>query len=512
MAKDFETHRRRLLIFAFAVAVFLIHFATDGRYGYFRDELYFLDCAHHLDWGYVDFDPLTAWLLRLNEILLGDSLHALRLLPAIAAAIKLALTGVIAIELGADSFGVGLACLCVLAAPVYLIIDNQYAANAFEPVFWMAIAYILILVIKYERPRLLIWIGLLVGLGLENKLSMLFFGGAIIVGVMLSPARVLLRSPWAALAILIAAICFLPTVLWQYHRDWPTLQMLSNVRHMHKNAAISPFKFLLRQMMMIGFASTLVWMPGVWRLLQEVRWRLFSVAYLALLAIMMMIGAKDYYLAPIYPLLFAAGGAFWSGHLNHDPSSWMKYVIPVFVFFFVLLGGVPSAPLALPIFSPAELIRYEKFIGMSNPRSQTGQEGLLPEHFGDEFGWPEMTAAVARVYDALPVDERSKAAIFTKNYGEAGAIDFFGGPLGLPRAISGHQNYWFWGPREYTGEVVIALQFNRDELLKMGCASVEDGPLVDHPYSMVEEHFRIEVCRGLHPPLPEQWPELKRWY
>ncbi|HLI78997.1 MAG TPA: hypothetical protein VKV03_03380, partial [Candidatus Binataceae bacterium] len=145
MAIDSETHRRRMLILVFAAAVFGIHVATDGRYGYFRDELYFLDCTHHLDWGYVDFAPLTAWMLRLNEIILGNSLHALRILPALAAAIKVALTGLIAIEFGADAFGVGLACLCVLAAPVYLVLDNQFAANAFEPVFWMGIAYVLIL-------------------------------------------------------------------------------------------------------------------------------------------------------------------------------------------------------------------------------------------------------------------------------------------------------------------------------------------------------------------------------
>ena len=137
MAIDSERSRSRQIVYAFAIGVFLIHVATDGRYGYFRDELYFLDAAHHLDWGYVDFAPLTAWLLRANVALLGDSLHALRLLPALSAAIKIALTGLMAIEFGADMYGIALACLCVLAAPVYLVIDNQFAANTFEPVFWM---------------------------------------------------------------------------------------------------------------------------------------------------------------------------------------------------------------------------------------------------------------------------------------------------------------------------------------------------------------------------------------
>jgi hypothetical protein len=447
-------------------------------------------------------------MLRLNGLVLGDSLHALRLLPAIAGAIKVALTGLLAVEFGAETVGVGLACLCVLAAPVYLVIDNQFAANTFEPVFWIAIAYLLLRAIKYERPHLLVWIGLLAGLGVENKLSMLFFTGAIFAGSVLSPSRALLRSRWTALAILIAAMCFLPTLLWQYHRGWPTSQMLNNVRRMHKEDNVTALIFMWRQLMMLVPASALVWIPGLWFLLRNLRRRPFGIAYLVLLGIMFMLGAKDYYLAPAYPLLFAAGGAFWSKIFAQNRLLWMRYAIP----FLIIIGGLLAAPLALPILSPDHLIRYEEAIGIRNPRNQTGQEGPLPEHFGDEFGWREMTAAVAQVYNSLPPDERGKAAIFTKNYGEAGAIDFFGPPLGLPNAISGHQNYWLWGPRDYTGDVVIALQFSRGELLKIGCASVEDGPTVDNPYSMEEEHFRIEVCRALHPPLQEQWPKLKRWY
>jgi hypothetical protein len=506
---DSETPRRRLLICAFAAAIFLIHLATNGRYGYFRDELYFLDAAHHLDWGYVDFAPLTAWLLRVNEVLLGDSLHTLRLLPAIAAAIKVALTGLIAIEFGAGAFGICLACLCVLTAPVYLIIDNQFAANAFEPVLWMGCAYVLILAIRQDRPRLLIWFGVLAGIGIENKLSMLFFCAAIFVGVLATSVRKILWTGWTVIAVVIALLCFLPTLIWQYHREWPTLQMLANARREHRNGNPSSLEFLLRQLMMLGPAAALVWIPGLWFLLRgdrEVRMRAFGIAYLVLFAIMMMLGAKDYYLAPIYPLLFAAGGAFWTALFPQHASRW-KFAIPALI----TAGGLLAAPLALPLLSPANLVRYQEISGLSNPRSETGQEGVLPEHFGDQFGWPEMTLAVASVYHGLSSEDRAKAAILAKNYGEAGAIDFFGPPLGLPKAISGHQNYWLWGPRYYTGAVIIALQYSREELLQMGCATVEAGPLVDNPYAMKEEHFRLAVCRGLRPPLPAQWPALKRW-
>jgi dolichyl-phosphate-mannose-protein mannosyltransferase len=505
---DAATQRRRRIILAFATAIFLIHFATDGRYGYFRDELYFLDCTHHLDWGYVDFAPLTIWVLRVVVATLGDSLHAIRLLPALAAAGKVVLTGLLAVELGADAFGIGLACLCVIAAPVYLVIDNQFAGNTFESVIWMGIAYLLIRAIKDDRPRLLIWIGLLVGIGVENKLSMLFFCAAMLVGLLLTPSRRLLRGSSIWIAIALAAMCVLPTLVWQCRHDWAMWQVESTIRRMHKDEPLSAPGFLLHQLMMLVPASALVWIPGLIFLLRDVRLRAFGYAYLILLAIMMMLGAKDYYLAPMYPLLFAAGAAFWSEMFRTGRLNWMRYGIPALV----VIGGMISAPLALPILSPEDLISYEVILHQRNPHSQTGQEGVLPEHFGDEFGWREMSAAVAGVYDALPPDERGKTAIFAKNYGEAGAIDFFGPALELPHAISPHQNYWLWGPDDYRGDVIIALQYSRDELMKMGCASVEDGPMVDNPYSMAEEHFRIEVCRDLRPPLPEQWRALKRWY
>jgi hypothetical protein len=503
-----ETQRRRRIILAFAAAIFLIHFATDGRYGYFRDELYFLDCAHHLDWGYVDFAPLTIWMLRVVVATLGESLHAIRLLPALAAAGKVVLTGLIAIEFGADAFGIAIACLCVVTAPVCLVIDNQFAGNTFESLFWMGIVYLLIRAIKNDRPRLLIWIGLLVGLGIENKLSMLFFGAAMLAGLLLTPSRRLLRGSALWIAIALAAMCVLPTLMWQYHHEWAMWQVESTIRQMHKNEAMSAGAFLLHQLIMLVPATVLVWLPGLTFLLRDMRLRAFGFAYLILLATMMMLDAKDYYLAPMYPLLFAAGGAFWSKMFRTSRLSSMRFAIPALV----VIGGMISAPLALPILSPSELISYEVTLHLQNPHNQTGQEGVLPEHFGDEFGWREMTAAVASVYDSLPAEQRAKTAIFAKNYGEAGAIDFFGPALGLPHAISPHQNYWLWGPDDYRGDVIIALQYSRDELMKLGCASVEDGPMVDNPYSMAEEHFRIEVCRDLHPPLPQQWPALKRWY
>lgn len=494
----------------FALADLLVHLLTNGQYGHFRDELYFMACGDHLDWGYVDFAPLAALLVKLTRVTLGDSLHAIRFLPAVSGAAKVLLTGLIARELGGGRFAVGLSCLCVLAAPVYLILDTLYSMNTFEPLFWMACAYVLLLAMKRNNPRLLVWIGVLAGLGLENKHSTLFFGFALVVGLLLAPERRFLASPWLWIAGAIALAIFLPNLIWQYQHNWATLEDLSNVRRTQKNVELPPIRFMGQQLLMLSPASALVWIAGLWFLLMDRigrRYRVLGWTYLAFLSVLMALKGKDYYLAPIYPMLFAAGGVFWEKFLESRARfAWMKLALPALVF---LIGAI-LAPTALPILSPENLVRYQNAIGLQPPKTEVAHSGALPQHFGDMFGWPEMAATVAKVYDGLPPEERAKAAIYTGNYGEAGAIDFFGPRYGLPKAISAHQTYYYWGPRNYTGEVIILLQ-SRRESAQRSCTTVEDSTQVGHPFAMGEENYRILICRGLKQPLAQLWPRLKHW-
>ena len=225
--------------------------------------------------------------------------------------------------------------------------------------------------------------------------------------------------------------------------------------------------------------------------------------YLAVLAVMMALKGKDYYLAPAYPMLFAAGGVFWE---KLTERRWLRVPLPAVL----ALTGVVAAPMALPVLSPENFLRYESALGFTPPKTEVGHIGKLPQHFGDRFGWEEMVAAVARVYHALPPAERAKAAIYAGNFGEAGAIDFFGPRYGLPKAICAHQTYFFWGPRNYTGEVMILLQSRRRDAERY-FASIEDGPTLSNPYAMAEERYTILIARGLKLPLGAIWPRLKHW-
>ena len=239
------------------------------------------------------------------------------------------------------------------------------------------------------------------------------------------------------------------------------------------------------------------------------RRRVLGFTYLVLLAIMVMLSAKDYYLAPIYPLLFAAGGAFWSGIFARNRLRWTDAMRSRSHH----RRLIALAPLALPILSPENLIRYENFIGMRNPRNQTGQEGPLPEHFGDEFGWRRDDSRSRAASTMLCLrTSGARRPFLRKITGRRARSIFLARRWDFQTRSADIRTIWLWGPRGYTGEVIIALQFSRDELTENGMRAVEDGPRVDDPYSMEEEHFRIEVCRGLNPSLTEQWPRLRRWY
>jgi Dolichyl-phosphate-mannose-protein mannosyltransferase len=488
----------------------LIQVSLSTRYGYFRDELYYLACSDHLAAGYVDFAPLSAWLLHVNRVLFGDSLHALRLLPAFAFGAEVVLSGCIARELGARGWGIFLSSASVLCVPVFEAEAHFYSMNAFEPLFWMGCVYVLLLALNLQKPSLLPWCGVLLGLGLENKHSTVFFLGALLIGLLLAPQRRLFASKWFWVTAAVALLIALPNFLWQVQHHFPTLEDLRNVKATHKNIELPPLPFLGAQLLMLNPLFALIWLPGLGFLLfhrEAKQFRFLGFTYLALLAVMMALHGKDYYLAPIYPMLFAAGAVFWEKFTESRPRLRpLRRALPTAV----IVGGIIVAPFALPILSPEKFLAYSKALGITPPRTETSMSSLLPQHFADEFGWPEMVATVSGVYDALPPEQRAKTAILAGNYGEAGAIDFFGPRYGLPKAISAHQNYYYWGSREYTGESVIVLGWSLKDA-QYWCGTVTKGPENAPYYGMGWEHYTIFVCRDFKIPLSQAWPRLKNW-
>jgi len=498
------------LLLALAGAKLLLHLLLSNRYGYFRDELYFLDCGRHLDWGYVDHAPLIGLYARV-VLLLGASLPVLRGIAGLAGSLLVVLTGLIAWRLGGGRFAQVLAGLAVTVAPIYLAFSSLFTMNVFEPLFWMGGAYVLVRLLQTGDSRLWLGFGLLAGLGLQNKHSTLLFGFAVGVSLLLVPARRELGRRWIWLGLGLALVVFLPNLIWQWAHGFPTIEDLQNVARTGKNVVLAPVAFLAQQVLLLHPLLAPLWLAGVaWLLFAQAgRYRLLGWTFLVFFATAFALKAKNYYLAPVYPMLLAAGAVGLESALRR--WSWAgERRAPRAVILLVAGAGALTTPMAVPLLDPERFLAYERWLGLERPKTEVAHEGPLPQMFGDQFGWPELVAEVARIYHALPAEERAKAAIFASNYGEAGAINLFGPRHGLPAAISSHQTHFFWGHRGYTGEVAIVLQRRREDL-EASCASVEEAGRHFHPWGMAEENRPIYVCRGLNPPLPELWPRLKHW-
>jgi len=488
----------------------LLHLPGLFRYGYFRDELYFLDCARHLDWGYVDCAPLVAVYAKI-ALLLGGSLPALRVLPMLAGAGVVALTVLMARELGGGRFAQGLAGLGIVIAPVHLMIASILSMNAVEPLFWMGCVYVLLRIIRGGDSRLWLVFGLLAGLGLENKHSTLFFGAAVAVAIVLTPLRRELAKPWIWIGAAVALAIFLPNIVWQWQHGFPTLEDLQNVRATGKNIALPPIPFTIEQVMIMHPITAPIWLAGLWFLLlgRGTRFRAVGVTYIVFFAIMMLMHGKSYYLAPIYPMLLAAGGAATEGWTEAAASRWRPVLRAAVIVVVAMLGAI-TAPLALPLLSPEHHVAYQQRLGIAPSKTEVAHVGPLPQLWGDQFGWPELVEKVAEIYWALPPDERARTGIFASNYGEAGAINLFGPEHGLPPAICAHQTHSMWGPGDFDGDTLIWLQWPAEGLAKI-CGSVEVAGEHYHRWGMAEENRPIHICRQLERPLAEMWEDLRHW-
>jgi len=402
-----------------------LHLYSGRHYGYFVDELYYMACSDHLDWGYVDQPPLIALLTKIARLLLGDSLPAIRLLPALAGAGTVLLTGLIARELGGGRFAQGIAALAVLVAPGFLATDNLLSMNAFEPLFWSGCAYMLIRIIKTGDQKLWLWFGLLAGIGLQNKHSMLIFGFGTVIGLLLTPERRFFRAPWIWIGGALALIIFLPNLLWNIHHHFPFLELQENIRRAGRNVPLPPLS-LVSQLTLTMLPLTLpIWLAGLWYYLFAEKGTPFrALAWVSIFTVgsIMVLNPRVYYAYPVIPIVFASGGVTWERWLAQPRLRRVKWGYAAVM---VLVSAV-FLPFAAPVLPVECYIYYSKWMHFQPPRIETHKLGPLPQLYADQFGWEEMVTTIATVYNNLPPQVRVKTAIFGQNYGQAGAIDLLG--------------------------------------------------------------------------------------
>lgn len=497
------------LLIYLALGKLAIHFLVSGQYGYFRDELYYMACGENLAFGYVDHPPFVAIAAKISRMLFGDSLFSLRFFPAIAGALLVFLTGVIVRKLGGRRFAQFLAALAVIISPIYLGLGSFLSMNPFDHLLWALSAYILVLILKSDGIKLWVLFGIALGLGLQNKYSMIFFGLGFVVGLVLTANRKYLLSPKLWIAGFIAFLIFLPNLIWQIVNNWQTLEFMRNAS-LYKNLPLAPLEFLGSQIFEMHPFLFPVLLFGLFYYLfskSGKQFRLFGWMYLAIFFLFIMTRAKTYYIAPIYPIMFAAGAIAIEKFIHNKGWNWLKYV----TISLLILGGMSSAPIALPVLPVETYIRYSEFIGVAPPPTERHEMGRLPQHFADMFGWENLAATVAKAYHQLSPGEKEKCGIFCGNYGEAGAIDFFGRKYDLPKAISGHNNYWLWGPREYTGEIMLFIGVD-DHHLKSMFKEIREVEIIEHKYVMpYENNLPVYLCKDALLSIEEIWPRLKNF-
>lgn len=438
---------------------FVVHVLVGINSGYFRDELYFMAMSQHPGFGYVDVPPLVPWITLIPRFLTSNALWAIHAISALVCAATIVLTGLMARLLGGSVWAQGLAALAAATALVLVANGSIYTYDVFDTLWWALAAVIFITLLRDAQPRNWLTCGLVAGLGLLTKETFLFWGFALLVGLLLTPQRRLLFTRWPLFGSLIALALFLPFLLWNAVNGWASFQYWAGYSQ-HHGVPATPLDFLLTQIVNMNPLTVLLVVTGLWYFFSSrgARYRSFGWAYLILFVLFFVIQGKSYFLAPAYLPVFAGGAML----VDEWRMRWRKLVgaYPLVL----ALSGVLLAPAVMPILPPATYaVVYSAISGGAGAQQEAGNHFGLPQILADRFGWQEQVALVAWVYHSLPASEQRVACIFTSNYGEAGALLHFGGSYHLPPPISGHNAFYLWGPQGCTGQVVVAVNIPLQE-------------------------------------------------
>ena len=498
------------VLVALAKLVLLLVVASTTAYGYFRDELYYLACSEHLGWGYPDHPPLSVALLALNRWAFGDSLVALRWLPALAGSGTVLATGVLARELGGGRRAQLWAALASCCSLISMGSASIYSMNVFDALAWSLAALVLVRLVKGGDARGWIVLGVLVGLGAENKISMLWLGAAVAVGLVATQERRWLKTPWPWICGAVATLLFVPYLLWNWQHDWAHLTFMRNAASI-KYASQTPYTMLADQLLIHNPATVPMGLAGLFFFFRSDDGRPFRMlGYIFVVPLVLLVlnwHSKAEYLAPAFVVLFAGGAVLMEPWSRRAGWTWLRWAYPS-----VIIGLFAIAlPMVLPLMSAEDVSAYAEKLGVESSSTEGKDVADLPQFYADMHGWEAMAQAVAEVVHGLPAAEREDARIYADNYGRCGAIDFFGKSRGLPPCLSGHNAYWLWGADETSREPLIVVGGDRAELEQL-FESVELAGTHTAAHVMpYENHLDIYVCRRPRVTLETLWPTLKNY-
>jgi hypothetical protein len=482
-----------------------------SAYEYFTDEYYYLLCGERLAFGYVDIPPLIAPVSQIMRLILGDSLVAVRFLPALAGAGMIILVGLAAHEMGGKTWAVVIAGVAVLTAPIHWSVNGFLTTIGYDHFFWALTGYLVVKLLKSGDPRWWLAIGTALGFGMMNKHNAGFLAIAIIVGVVITN-REYLRGRWFWLGVGSATLIVSPNIIWQFQNNFATVEFLATApARINTNL----FEFLLTVTIPISPINTLIAVFGLIFLsvAKDMQpYRLLVWTYIVPLAILIGVGgARADFFTPAYLILFAAGGIAVERTLAHHPILKWVQAVPIVL---MLAGAAVAIPLAIPLLPPAQLEAYSKAFGVNNLYSDSQEPLLIPNFFTTTLGWRSMTEGVADVYRKLPPDERARTLIYADSLGDPSALNFYRQEYGLPSAVSGKTNFYLWGYGNNSAEIAIFVgdsdRINPQFIAQFYNQVEQVGTTPFCKYCTKDRsQVPIYVARGLKAPISEWWSKIK---
>ena len=492
-------------LFFISLFTFLLIYISSfiKGYGFFIDEFYYIACANNPAAGYVDHPPLAPLLLTVFQFFFGDSIYAVRILPALAASASVFFTGIITKEIGGGKFAQLLAACAMATSPTIIAFGGFYSMNAFEPLLAILLLYFTIKMIKKDNPKLWIVLGIIMGIGMMNKHTFGVFIIALVLSLLLVGRWRLVINKWFALGALCGLIIFLPNIIWQVLNNYPSLEFYRNISA-DKNVYTPPVAFILGQVMGMSPANVIIWLPGFLFLLFSKRtkdFRFLGILFISLFLFMMLTGtSRSDRLAFAYPAAFAGGGLLFAHIILRFNAKWLRGVLIVFLF----SGLALALPIILPYFNYSTVESYVKMLGY-NTELEKGNKPPIPQLLADRIGWEEKFKLVLSAYQSLSDEDKKQTIIAAGNYGQAGALELFGKDYNFPPVVCGHNTYYLWSKKilskESIGKETILLklgygsEFNG---LKKSFESVEIFPgEYENPYvTFHENHLKVFVCRN----------------
>jgi 4-amino-4-deoxy-L-arabinose transferase-like glycosyltransferase len=499
-----------LILSGLSFVLFLYYMLTAAfsGYGYFIDEFYYIACSRHLAFGYVDHPPLSIALLALSRWFFGDSLPAIRFFPSLAAAGTVFLTGMMSRRLGGNRAAMIIAALGVIAVPIYLLMGSFYSMNVFEIFLWTGILFLLIKLVEEEQPKYWLAIGLLMGLGLEMKHTMVLYAIAIVVGMLPTGARRLLWNKWFFWGMIGCCILIVPNLLWQIANGFPSAEFYSNAMR-NKNIPTGPVNVILQQILFNNPLALPVWVAGLVYCFFSDRakpYRFLGWAYLFLLTVMIVSqSSRPDRIASMYTVLFALGAVAIA---RISLTMTRRLVVPA-VGFLLVIGIMLAAPISSPLLPPPVLKNYLLALGISFDIEKGKKNEALPQWIADRLGWHELAAEVGRVYHELPPDEQRNSVIVSTNYGEAGALELYGPEYGLPPVYGTHNSYHSWGPPADSVKTYIGVFVNPRDLEQKFESVVEAGVQTCEYCTRPQQRIPIYIARGPRFSVTAAWPGFK---